>query len=355
MVASRRRPVAILSNPRRYAAFAAASVVVSLVTGLLVLLATDVYLHQKYQSTASVNVWGYRGPTVSSKRPGETRVAVLGGSTAFGYGPDWNESFPYLLERRLNERHPASGAFVVVNLAYNNEGAHSFRFTMEDYEYLRVDVAILYEGYNDLGDRPHTAMYRRQSAVFRLTGYLPILPLILREKALAVLHDGDIGRGYRGEQAVFRPGLASRVTGGTLGAAASTVDALEKQLGRLSPDVRGDQGPMSDVDCGARWRHYCGALVDAIVWARARSIDVIVGTQPYISDAHVAQQQALTALLQTRFGSDAGVVHVNLGRAIDLGDRRLAYDGMHLNGAGNGVIADAMVEPVLDLARRVSR
>ena len=37
------------------------------------------------------------------------------------------------------------------NLGYNNEGADSLRFTLEDYLWLDYDAAILYEGYNDVG------------------------------------------------------------------------------------------------------------------------------------------------------------------------------------------------------------
>ena len=48
--------------------------------------------------------------------------------------------------------------------------------------------------------------------------------------------------------------------------------------------------------------------------------------------------------MATRAAADPAVVHVNLGDAIDLTDERLAYDGMHLTGAGNAVIADALVE-----------
>ena len=99
-----RRPVAVRSPAprRRYIAFALVTVALALVACLVVLLAADVYLHRKYERTASVNVWGYRGPTVGPKQPLETRIAVFGGSTAFGYGPDWDGSFPYLMEQRLN-------------------------------------------------------------------------------------------------------------------------------------------------------------------------------------------------------------------------------------------------------------
>ena len=323
----------------------------SIAAGLLALLAADLYLHHKYERTASVNIWGYRGPAVGRKHAGETRVAVFGGSTAFGYGPDWDGSFPFLLEQRLNANPSRPGPFVVVNLAYNNDAAYAFRLTMEDYAYLGFDVAILYEGYNDLGDAPHHDAYRHHSPLFRLTGYMPILPLILREKALALAYGGDISRGYRGDRTVFRPTLAARAASGTLSAAARTAQALEQQLGRLTTDAPHADPAASATTCEDRWKDYCGSIADAITWARSRGIAVIVGTQPYVSDRHVAQQQALTTFLKMRTAADPGVVHVNLGHAIDLKHPGLAYDGMHLTRDGNLVIAEAFVEPILGIAR----
>src|SRR5205085_1719314 len=84
---------------RRKAVFALVAMTLSLVFSLGVLLAADIYVHRKFQTSAGVNIWGYRGPTVGRKTPGERRIAVLGGSTAFGYGVHWNESFPSVLER----------------------------------------------------------------------------------------------------------------------------------------------------------------------------------------------------------------------------------------------------------------
>ena len=89
--------------------------------------------------------------------------------------------------------------FTVINLAYNNEGAYSFKPTLDDYRSLDYDLALLYEGYNDLlaSVRPNVAVFRHDSPVFRLTGYLPIFPIIFKEKAAAMLNGGDAGAFYR--------------------------------------------------------------------------------------------------------------------------------------------------------------
>jgi lysophospholipase L1-like esterase len=83
--------------------------------------------------------------------------------------------------------------------------------------------------------------------------------------------------------------------------------------------------------------------------ALAHGARVLVVGQPSISDRHVTQQRHLAALLRERFGHDPRVVYVDLGGAVDLRDRGMAWDGMHLTPPGNAVIAERLVEPVLRL------
>ena len=92
--------------------------------------------------------------------------------------------------RLVDTIQPANNRFTVVNLGYNNEGAYSFTFTLNDYLSLRYDLAVLYEGYNDLmadPRAPNFSVFRHDSPVFRLTGYLPIFPIVFKEKAAAMM------------------------------------------------------------------------------------------------------------------------------------------------------------------------
>ena len=165
---------------------------------------------------------------------------MLGGSTAFGYGVTWDQAFPALLERALKASAPGRQRNVV-NLGYNNEGAYSFRFTLEDFAYLEPDVVCPYEGYNDIigDDGPNTALFRHDSPVFQLTGYMPILPLVFHEKAMALLHGGSIDAGYaesqgRGGKVVFQPNLRDRAAASTLEAAVLLERSIEQQLSRFA-------------------------------------------------------------------------------------------------------------------------
>jgi lysophospholipase L1-like esterase len=338
---------------RRRVLFAAVAVISSAAILLAIAVAIDVLMHRRVQRQAGVNVWGYRGPTVGRKHTGETRIVALGGSTAFGYGLPWNEAWPFYLERLLD----ADGGrqCSVINLGAPGQGAYGFTADLADYAYLQYDVAILYEGYNDLGrpmdfDRTEGVVnhyqWRRQSPVFRLTGYFPILPLVFREKAMQLRAGGDLDAAYRGE-VHFTPGLATRASASALSNAAAVADSLERRLGRLTEAPALSHAPLDR----STWSSYVESVVAAVRAARARRAAVVVAGQPYLTDAHVEQQRALAAALHARFKDDPGVRYVDLGTVIDIHDRNFVYDGLHLNAAGNRIIAEHLVHPVRDLTQ----
>jgi hypothetical protein len=320
------------------------------------LFAVDVFLHWRMRSLSGINVWGFRGPTLGAKPATETRIVMAGGSTVFGFGLRPDESIPALLEKLLNERESSSGRrFAVANLGAPGQGAYSFTFDLSDYAFLDYDIAVLYEGYNDLGINdvamravPNYFLWHRESPIFRLTGYYPILPLVLREKGTAMLNGGDVNQAEKGGQVVFRPGLATQVAAGALNAAATVSENLEKQIGRLSATP-----PMPTVDeqCIPRWKQYCGAVRDAVAWALARDKRVLFVTQPYASDSHIEQQANVVEMLRVRFSDDPRLRFVDLGRVIDLHDRSIAFDGLHLNARGNRTIAEQLLQPVIDASQ----
>lgn len=332
---------------RRKIAFAMAAAVLSLAAMLVALVMADVYLHHKFAADAGVNVWGYRGPALGSKASGEQRIAVVGESTAFGYGVRWDAAFPAVLEQRLKAQ--ATGPVTVANLAYNNEGAFSFQYTLTDYEYLEPDVVILYTGYNDLSEI-NSQVFRHESPVFKLTGYMPILPVILSEKAMSLRYGGDLEAAYR-KKTVFKPGLAARTSASAMEAAVAIGKSLDQQLGRLTqnPDAAATK---TTGECGDRWAHYCNSVAAAVQYALSRGRDVVVVSQPRISDTHVEQQRVLHDFLARRFSANPRLQRVDLGTALDLKNTDLAFDGMHLTVRGNQVIADRLTAPVLGAMRR---
>ncbi|MBI3493690.1 MAG: SGNH/GDSL hydrolase family protein [Acidobacteria bacterium] len=331
---------------RRFVAFALLSVMISLVVSVGLLLAVDVYVHAKFSDTG-LNIWGYRGPTVGRKRPGEIRIVVAGGSTVLGYGLPWDAAFPHQLELALNAGSaPPAPHFSVVNLGYSNDGAYSFRYTLNDYAYLNYDLAVLYEGYNDLGG-PYRGAIRHGVALFRWTGYFPMLPMVATEKMMA-LRAGDLRAAYRGDKVTFRPNAVARTEAALLEKSLELYKSLEAQATKWQSSPA---PPLPDDDgCDPRWAFYCHSMHVGIETAVARHSRVIVVTQPYLEESHRRQQSDLRKMLALRYGSNPRVTYVNLGDLLNIHDPQYCWDGMHLTERGNELVGRALAPAVQAVA-----
>lgn len=337
-------------------------IVFSIVTVLLIcgvtvlgLLLADLILHARAEKSAGLNRYGYRGPVAGAKQSGELRVAMLGGSTVFGYGVGWNESIPFFLEEKLKERlhRPVS----VVNLGFNNEGAYAFLPNLEDFEYLDYDVIVLYEGYNDLpGDQQvNRSAFRHQSAIFRATGYFPILPLYLQEKAMMLRSGNDLNAAYaagRGDTTtVFQPNLARRTTADAMLAIAGMANALDAQLSKTIDDRSALTMARSSLGCAFPWVSYCESVAAAVRFGRLRRDAVVIGSQPRLlsraGEVHGKQQAMLADMVRRTFGGDAAVVWADFADAVDLAAPNTTFDAMHLTPQANAVIGARLVDPVL--------
>ena len=350
----------MLLSRRKKILFSVIAVTLSLAVMLFGLLCADLILHYRAEKSAGLNRYGYRGPVVGRKQPGELRVVMLGGSTVFGYGVNWNESIPVYLEAKLRER--LDRPVRVVNLGFNNEGAFAWVPNLEDFAYLDYDVIVLYEGYNDLpGDEGvNRSVYRRNSAVYRLTGYYPILPLYLDEKVKMLRYGGNVNTAYEAEgqlgkpnAVVFKPGLAQRTSAAALEAVASMTKALDGQLektGVVPPPPTAEN--QSTLGCRFPYVTYCESVAAAVRYGRSRGMGVVVGSQPLLHGArslelHTRQTAMLAAMIARQFGNDTGVVYASFQRHVDLTSVDVTFDGMHLKPDANASVAAGLVGPVL--------
>lgn len=110
----------------------------------------------------NVNTSGFRTREFTAKRPGEFRVALLGGSTAFGQLLADQHTIANILERQLQERF--GGKVTVWNLGIPGTAAdEELAILTNIYEVLRPDLVVVYHGGNDFGPA-YNAIAERQNA-----------------------------------------------------------------------------------------------------------------------------------------------------------------------------------------------
>ena len=123
------------------------------------------------------NYKGYRGDIKLEKKKNFKRIAVFGGSVVGGYGLNYRDSFPYILEQKLTSKQ-----FDVVNLGSNGKGIYSILHDIRDYLYLDYDIAIIHNGYNDCSIKGYNLLTRNTNFFYKHFKYLPSLDVYLSEK-----------------------------------------------------------------------------------------------------------------------------------------------------------------------------
>jgi hypothetical protein len=341
-------PIALLLPRGRRGWFALAAIAFSALMAVSAVAGLDLYLHHRFARNGGYNIWGYRGPTLGARQPGERRIAMLGGSVAFGFGVLSDETIPYYVEQRL-EHAPGAARTRVINLGWNSEGAHAFLPTLADYDYLDYSTVILYSGYNDLGF--NNQVFRHESAIFRMTGYLPILPII---PIRGWLHLDNLSDTSRDGRVIFRPTLSDDYAAEAADTALRISQALERELAQLAP-AAAPAARAADQGCDGEWKRYCEAVLDATNYAVARGKQVFIVSEPNKKGRHVPQQAAIRAMVDKTFAGNAVVRYIDMRQSVNLDDRRLCFDGLHLTAAGNAQVAAALAPLLLESIRPVPK
>lgn len=96
------------------------------------------------------NSLGFRGPELRGKDANTIRVVCLGGSTTFGLGLDYNDTYPKLLENRLNELSRGLN-FEVINAGMPAMVLSQItELSRHEIGYLQPDIIILMSIINNL-------------------------------------------------------------------------------------------------------------------------------------------------------------------------------------------------------------
>ena len=304
-VAARRRDATLAQHERRRLGWLVAANAIAL-AGIAVVMA-DLALHRRAQAASGINKWGYRGPVAPHKYQDETRIVVLGGT--WTYAPDlkWDDTFAGALPRFLTQtwrsnhtRRPVS----VVNLAAAGDSALAYADTLADYAYLQPDIAVIVAEPSESPDAP-VQNWRRQSALFRVTGYYPLIPAALTGSLAAVPLDASSG----GNQPVHQQNLP---------------------------------------ECDRR----CQGIVRALDSARRMGCRVIVAVPPARSDVERMRNQMLLTVLSSRQPAGDQVKYLNLTGALDLQDPANTSDGLRLTVRGHELVTEALTNPLLEMMPR---
>jgi len=285
---------------------------------LMLMVVADQFAHKQVQAVAGVNSWGYRGAVMPQKAAGELRIAMVGGDRGFAWGMAPEETTVAYL-RGVIERHLVvvgrSTRTTAVNLSALGLPASSYAGRIAQFAYLAPDVICLYI---DLTDREAGAtLPANDSAVTALTGYVPMLPLLLRDKGRAMTSDGSA---FAGPAVGAMGGLLRR-----------TDRALYSRLPRPVPPS------------GTR-REALGRAVDAALSA-AHAVVTVVPT-PVSSSEWPAHRDAIEVFTM-RAAVEPRLRNVDLSTINRLSDPQLLIDGYNFGAAGQSLAADAIAPAVL--------
>ena len=307
----------------------------------LLTLALDIYAHKRVEMVGGLNVWGYRGPVAHHRQPHETRVVIVGGTRAFGWGQpasalasEIRRLIMLTTDRRGAELRPV----VVINLGRLGALPDSYSKPIEHFAYLEPDYIFLFD---DLGV-PGAASTEPTSALFELTGYAPALPLVLREKGM-IWRFGDVKRGYASPASRngAPPSLLGRAAGSICEGTGRGLDGVDRLAARMLPSGNRNAAPRDGAAVD-----YADAMMTAVDAAHLHTRGVIVVLSPSETPEQARNLRALQIRLNSENPAPPWLLVVDLGSEAELYDQSLRLDGWNYSAAGIAAVA-ARIAPAL--------
>ena len=291
----------------------------ALVAAFALLLLADVAAHRAVERNGGLNRHGYRGEVMHAKPAGQVRVMVAGGATAFSPDVSWDQSLGFVLQRFLGQgwRWREMVPTAVADVSLPNETAGTVAETLRHFEYLEADIVCLITGHNDLPGVSISPDGRVRSATFRTAGYLPALPALLTGKSIV-----------------------------------PSTPVLPVDAAWIRTSARESSAELAPGPCRAGWQAYCDAIAAAVDVALAQGKRVLVVSEPYISNAHLAQQRALATMLAHRYAGESRVKYLDLGWTVDRLDSTMMTDGWKLTPRGIEQYAEGVFEGVFAMVTR---
>jgi lysophospholipase L1-like esterase len=292
----------------------------------------------------SINERGFRGgPMPDAKAPGERRVIVLGGSTAYGYLLDETEKvFPAVLERRLAAAPPPGAASVSVwNCGVvGYDSAQELALLAHDLAHAAPDLVILFDGWNDL----HVSGRTPPGAPLRTGGFGDLEARVARteEPLRGLLRASAFFRGLERKAARFRLEAEERAAAGRpLGVFAEHPAALPRYRRNLTAAVRLARAFGARALLAPQPEAHLRAEPVPEAEARVRAEERAPGYSAYARAVYPKFRDAAREVAAAE-----GAAYLDATRLFDGREERVFLDDCHLDPAGMEVVAAAL-EPVV--------
>jgi lysophospholipase L1-like esterase len=286
----------------------------TLIFYIFVILSIDIIvgnkINKKYQGW---NFQGFRGEIKLFKKKDYKRIAFFGGSGVMGWGLNYKEAFPYVIEKKLKNLNVD-----VVNLGLQGNGIAGINYDIAKYEYLDYDFAVIYNGYVDCTVKGfNSSSTRLKSFFFKYFNYLPMLPLYLEEKIQLVLGN-DLNEYY----------------------------AKKAKKNRNQPIICFQQKTDIKMTTSQKKKFidhmnkfYVIKLNQAMSYLEKKNKKVIIVIQPKYFDE---KQEIHHSMILKNVMRYKNVYVLNLDK-IDILDKKIAYDPLHLTKHGSNLIADEII------------
>lgn len=290
---------------------------------IILIYAADRVVGNKFNKVyAGWNSEGYRGIKKSKKENGFKRIVTVGGSTTFGYGTRYDESWPFLLEKQfLNNQIKID----VANLGHLYQGIWAIRKDLIHYNYLDYDYVIFYNGYNDTNPNEiQKGSARHYNPIFKLFGYLPILDTYIYEKMVKILY-GNLDLFYANKtknnhQASF---------------------SLDKNNNPVRKQIQKKQINSNKItNEKTPYESYVNEYKKTFEYLLENKKKIIFIHQPKLKNHDKIQKREINNFLK----SFPEVIQLKYTELIDLSDLTISRDYMHLTPKGNHILAKKIFE-----------
>lgn len=296
---------------------------------IILIYAADRVVGNKFNKIyAGWNSEGYRGIKKKEKKEGFERIVTVGGSTTFGYGTTYLHAWPHLIEEKFLENSLKAD---VVNLGQLSQGIWAIKRDLLHYDYLDYDYVIFYSGYNDSNPNIlNKSSARHYDLFFKLFGYLPILDTYIYEKMILIFY-GDLEKFYSDKL--------------------KDTEAVSFSLDKENNPVRKKNQKKNNVNSNlavenkAPFQDYINEYNETFRFLLNKNKKIIFIHQPKLENYNFIQREKINELLS----GYPEIIQLDYTNLIDLSDKKISLDYMHLTIEGNTRLANKLFEDIQNL------